>query len=691
MQTANGSVLRMSLADIARAAHVERPVVSMWRKRTNRAGVAFPQPVGERDGHPEFDLRAVSDFLAATELGNNPDVGEDLVAFARPAGDLALNAPAEVVTALLTVAACSGDLIRDLDGDDLMAYAAQLDPDDVCLRREIETAVPVSPVLADYVDGLLDAAYSARAALEVVAREGVRRVGGDHRRSVLATAATQLVASIAVAVARATAVSDVSRFVDPTPGDGRLLAAVADVSEGDSVEFGVPEFDCRATRLARCRLLVRDTAPGQVSTVDGELDLGSAGVVVCALPPASEPTMSVQRMLDTLNDITLAMSPHHWGVVLAPSAVLIDKLSVEPERARDNIIRDGRLRLAARLPAGLAVHQGQSHLALWVFGPATRDVPPEQRGTVVADLSDAELTASVIDELATDAVTSLSPVGLARRVHAFHRSTMIPAARLLSGSTSLVAEASPSPRTAAADADRIEQLRQVVGAAGHGWSAYATPSAVPSNSPSVTIGRAVRADWIRLLPGQRISVTAARNQETGAPIIGPDEVAGRALWGAQRIGLLELTVAYPNARLTEPGDVVFATVGGEVVAAVDRDGGSVVHSPARVLRVRGGPPGAVLTPHVIAADLRAQPASARRVESWPLRLVPQDVAEGLQSRAAMLATAEARLRSQLGAVAELRTMLIDGVVSGTVTLSGDDVQTKSETVQDHSLDKDGLR
>lgn len=63
---------RMSLADVARAAKVERPVASMWRKRTNRAGVAFPDPVGERDGHPEFDAHEVADFLTATGLGNNP-------------------------------------------------------------------------------------------------------------------------------------------------------------------------------------------------------------------------------------------------------------------------------------------------------------------------------------------------------------------------------------------------------------------------------------------------------------------------------------------------------------------------------------------------------------------------------------------------------------------------------------------
>lgn len=688
MDTETGSLLRMSLADIARAAHVARPVVSMWRKRTNRAGVAFPEPVGERDGHPEFDAQAVADFLRTTGLGNNAHAADDLIAHARPDGDLAEGVSVELTAALLTVAARSNELIADLDDEDLADFAAELDPDDTCLRGEIEAALPLSQWVAEYVDRLLDSAYSARAALELVTRDAVRRVGGDHRRAVLDPDVTRLVADVALAVARTTGVETL-RFIDPTTGDGRLLAAVADAAEGESPEFAMAGSDCSATRLGRCRLLVRDVSPESLPVVEGDLDLGDSGVVVCALPTAERPTMSVEQMLDALNDITLLMSPQHWGVLLAPSTVLTDKLPDALVGLRDNVIRDGRLRLAVRLPAGLAVHQGQRHLALWVFGPATRDVPPPERGTVVADLSDTTITPQVSDELATDAVTSLTSVRLAQRVHAFHRSTIIPTMRLLSDSTSLVADATPTTYAdRAGTAERIERLRLAAGPAGEGWATYAPPTQPTGPAPTVTLGRAMRSGWVRLLRGHRIADGHIAEQETGAPVIGPDELAGRETWGARRTDLLELAASYPNAKLTEPGDVVFAT-GGQVVARVDRHGGCVVRSPARILRVRGGPPdGGVLLPEVIAADVRRQPATARRVESWPVRLVPHDLHAGLQDRAAALAEAEDELRAQLDAVHELQSALIDGIAAGSVRLTASGIPTKDRADQAHSADKE---
>lgn len=594
----------------------------------------------------------------------------------------------ELITALLTVAARSNELIAELDDDDLADYAADLDADDRCLRREIEAALPLSPGLASYVDRLADSACSARAALEVVARDAVRRAGGDHRRSVLDGDVIHLIAAVSVAVARATDVETL-RFVDPTPSDGRLLAAVVDASEGELAEFAMAESDCGATRLGRRRLLVRDVSPEPVPVVDGELDLGAPGVVVCALPTADRPMMDVAQMLDALNDLTLSMSPEHWGVVLAPSTVLTDKLPAKLVGLRDNVVRDGRLRLAVRLSAGLAVHRGQTHLALWVFGPATRDVLPQERGTVVADLSDTQLTTQVIDELATDAVTSLTSVRLAQKIHAFHRSTIIPTTRLLSDSTSLVADATPMTYGDSAGAvERIEGLRLAAGRAGEGWSTYAPPAPPLGPPRTLTLGRAMRSGWVRLLRGHRIKEQDVKEQPTGAPVIGPDELAGRALWGARRIDLFDLAASYPNARLTEPGDVVFAT-GGEVTAVVDRYGGAVVRSPARILRVRGGPPdGGLLLPDVIAADVRAQQASARRVESWPVRLVPHHLQVALQARAAALAEAEGRLRSQLDAVHALQLELIHGVVSGDVRLGDSDIHPKDQAGQSPSEDEE---
>ena len=684
MVTSNGSLLRMSLADVARAARVERPVVSMWRKRTNRAGVAFPQPVGDRDGHPEFDAHAVADFLRTSGLGNNPEAAEDVVAAARPHGALADEVSAGLVIGLLTLADRSNELIRDLDEEDLADLAATVDPDDRCLRREVESALPVSTALAEYVDQLAESAYSPRAAIEVVARDAARRAGGDHRRALLSDDATRLIATMAAAIGRAVGLP-VLRFIDPTLGDGRILSTLADTLEEDVADYGVVDIDCAATRLARCRLLTRDVVAESLPVLDGDLDLGGPGVVVGALPSAGEPAASTEQLLDTLNDITLMMSTQHWGVLLAPSTVLTDRLPIGLVGLRDAVIRDGRLRMAVRLPTGLAPHQGQTHLAMWVFGPTPREVSPTDRGTVVADLSDVTLTDEVLDELTTDAVTSLTSVRFATRLHAFHRSTMIPTTRLLTGSASLVADATPSTYADPASlAELVERLRAQAGDAGAGWSTYSAGGGAMTSVPTITLGRAIRAGWVRVVSGHRIRERDVVLRPTGAAVIGPEEVAGRSPWGARRIGLLELAAAYPRAQLTEPGDVVFAT-GQQVGAKVDREGGSVVQSPARILRLIGEPPDATLLPEVLAADLVAQPVAARRFESWPIRLVPSDDRDALHRRWGALADAEARLQAELAAVQELQAALVDGVVTGSVRIA-DDVPAKSQDMHDNSAD-----
>lgn len=70
----------LSLADIAQLSGVQRPVVTMWRKRP-KDGLPFPEPT--HDGR--FLSDEVVDGLEQTQRGNNPNARRDLaLQVARP-------------------------------------------------------------------------------------------------------------------------------------------------------------------------------------------------------------------------------------------------------------------------------------------------------------------------------------------------------------------------------------------------------------------------------------------------------------------------------------------------------------------------------------------------------------------------------------------------------------------------------
>lgn len=61
--------LRMTLSDVAALAQVQRPVVSMWRKRSTGSAQPFPGPVAFEGGRELFDADQVAAWLAATDGG----------------------------------------------------------------------------------------------------------------------------------------------------------------------------------------------------------------------------------------------------------------------------------------------------------------------------------------------------------------------------------------------------------------------------------------------------------------------------------------------------------------------------------------------------------------------------------------------------------------------------------------------
>ena len=146
--TARGTLV--SLADIARLARVQRPVVSMWRKRPTARGVIipFPQPKATRDAHDVFDLAEVLDWLEQTGRGKNVEARVEaplVLSHVTSDGD---RGEAAALEAVVVLGAMSGRLLSDMAAHDILDLADELDPDDDFAFTEVDAVSDELPRLA---------------------------------------------------------------------------------------------------------------------------------------------------------------------------------------------------------------------------------------------------------------------------------------------------------------------------------------------------------------------------------------------------------------------------------------------------------------------------------------------------------------------------------------------------------------
>ena len=260
MAAATDSVsdLLISLPDLALLTRVQRPVVSMWRRRPSRTGEPFPEPVTNDDGQDLFDASVTVDWLEAAGRGNNPQARDDLAAFATlrqaPLRDEAVFAG---VTALLCLRAIAGPLPDE--ADELLDLADEVDPDDTLLYGEIDDLGGRLTGLARYASMLASAAYSPAAALEKLLAERFRLGLDDLAQTDLRTAARGLVIQIAQELGT-DAEFDQLTFVDPTPAGSDVLVDLARrvADERGSIEVATPGGSHPAARLLRRRLRAHD-------------------------------------------------------------------------------------------------------------------------------------------------------------------------------------------------------------------------------------------------------------------------------------------------------------------------------------------------------------------------------------------------------------------------------------------------
>ncbi|WP_406092656.1 N-6 DNA methylase [Kitasatospora purpeofusca] len=378
----------VTAADISRLAGVTRATVSNWRKRHPD----FPVPIGGTDTSPAYDVRAVTEWLAANDRLPEPNPIEGLRSALRlvPPGAVADVLPLVLAASRLHGAAL--DELLGLQGDAFdqrtAALVAERAPEvpagsdllqDGLGGAELRHAV-VSCVRAGKTDELL-------AALDHAQQEGTSARGQYATPAPLAA----LIAVLATTELDGTAASG----FDPACGTGGLLLALRD--RGIRALAGQDLLPARTVRTA-VRLALGTEGPSEQLTSRAGDSLRAdafpglrADVVVCN-PPYGDSDWGQEELsyderwaygVPTAKDSELAwlqhclahLRPGGRAVLLLPPAVAG---RTSGRRIRAELVRRGALRAVVALPAGAAPppHIG---LHLWILErPTTELMTPDR-------------------------------------------------------------------------------------------------------------------------------------------------------------------------------------------------------------------------------------------------------------------------------------------------------------------------
>lgn len=634
----------LTLQDIADIAHVRRPVVSMWRSReyVNGEQVPFPPVVDVRADVEHFDRDEVVAWVDRTGRGNNAEFAADARAAAIP-GDASFD---EVVV-LLCLAFIAGRPLGDLDADQLVDLADECDPDDLFLFSEVERLADNASALLHYVDDLRSVAFGPADALARVESSRLARTA----RATFDAAGVRAFAAVTEAIAIHMG-NCAGSLTDASEGSSGLALDVARTWSEGSCDHLLVEGDSPAARRQRRAALLHGIGPAQ-HEIEAEVSL----LAVTAMSPTDA--------LCTIDELQLTLSGG-VAIVVGPATLLCDALNdPDLESARDAIVRTGTLRFAARLPRGLWLPAPRQALGMWIFGSQTaRRI--EDRAVALADLSHEDTAALSVDDLATDAVASLGDL----RGRAFRFSRVMPTSRLIAAREIVPRGAHPVRHIAPKPADRIVRIEALFDALAEPFDVRRVslgPGEDGSTAAYTSLGALIDRLAVALVRGNRLDTTLATS---GGAVRLFDPVSGDT---GLRFDPVDLEANHPRAGRTEPGDVVF-THTPRPAARVDEQGGSVVASPARVLRVRGDAP---VGAHALSHTIGQMPAHAREWRSWQIPVADPDESEALEAALVELFRLRAELSNRISMTTDLATEMIEAVAARAVTVTTETVPSES--------------
>ncbi len=623
------------MQDIATLARVSRPAVSQWRKRTTVRGEAMPFPaVVERvDGVERFDQADVVDWLRRTGRGNNQaEQALDAAAFTAPD-----ETHFDDVVTLLALYALSGADFVSMSHGELVETARAADPDDEVLLREVRR-LTVSAGVLGYIDDLVGASFGPADAL---ARLESSRVGRTLGLRDLTGDAIDVMRTV-VGAARTHVGGDGVPLVPA--GDPLLALSVAEPDTSLVVHAG----DAAARDLKRRALVlgvdVDSVAYGPTVTVSSLVGL------------------SGREALDGLDDVMLDLAPGSVAVVLGPARELTDHLAGPLHTRRLQTLGVGNLVAALRLLRGLWREAHRQCLGAWVC----------LGGANAAEVATVDLAADgQSEDLAADIAAALEDCsgydGLSgsRRAYRYVRSRELQRIRT---SATLVPRGTSAPRLLTDDpshhTDRVHAATLVT-------SASLPPFDVPVGlSPGrfrlqrYSFHELCERGLIRVYSGSRFNTD--HHDPAGTVPVLPDRTLTFDPFDAAQL--------YPKARRTDPGDIVFLEKP-TPQAWIDTHGGSLVASPAKLLRIG---PDAAFGPHLLATAVNTLAEPGSEWQTWSIPNLNDDDAHHLETVLAQVDAYRREAEAKVRAAHNLATALIDGVAAGAVTLDTADTTSGIE-------------
>lgn len=659
--------MAVNMSDIARLAGVRRPVVSMWRSRYATGEHPFPAPLphpGDR-GAVLFDEDQIIAWLQVTGRGHNPTPALDLPLHSTEFATLAAH-PDEASALILLHHLTQAPLhtLSPAEVDEALMLA-QL-PDEF-LPMDLDLTDPGTAALVPHVDAVVEAAFTAGAALErLVESFGV---GSDAwGESLLSAPARRLVAAILHEMRPEPAVPLVPTSL------GALAVLTRTITEVES--NGPREFVALTRRLrtdrerATWRLLaalghhVRTVTTSQTLDDDAPLTLPhTAAQAITVLDPAADTATVAAELRET----TRALGPTSSALVLGPASLLTDATGAAERRVllRETAESGVSLRYVAALPMGVLTRSIRRRLALWVLaGP---DVVKDHGKTVVSDLGGRHLTDGVVQAVAADVAATLQEDSSTVHTHAFLTGGPL-AADAVREARSMTA-----PRTAGGESPRLGS--DLLAEAGHAdpdfVSAIAARAARTARAEERVSWAEMSAVYGRDRSGLRLPAEELTASGAGTvAAIGAEELRGATPWGTRRIDRLRLEEIASKAQFTERGDVLYVAAGGPA-AVVDDVGGHLVLAPVRVFRagearaVGDGMRQAV--PGLVAADIAAQQVPDK--SAWRIRLADPERAAEIETLRREAAARRSALEDQLDRLNRAEQALMRGLAAGTVRVN----------------------
>lgn len=630
----------MTMRDIAGLAHVQRPVVTTWRRRSRASAHPFPTARQSRNGQELFLREDVVAWLEDTQRGNNPDVRAEAASHSLLTDG---STDAAAISALLVLRHLMGTPLAATTTDDLLDLADAHDPDDRCLFSELERTADLIQ-LAATADDLVEAAWGEASAHRRLMDGQLRTPGTNLALTALSEPTRRFLLGLSGPLTRELGRPTV---MDPTGCAVDVLAELAGELESPLL---LMDGDTPEHRLTRRQLLLADRSYRLVERGRGDWSVTGPVAHLVVLPAPADPSASALGQLDLLDEIALQLEAEQLVLCLAPASTLVDALDGPALARRDQLLRDGYVRAIVRLPAGFRPAQAREHSALWLLGSPDA-TPTAERRTMVADLGAASLRAC--EGLADDLVAAWQGVEGARRRAWAHLYPVL-TRDLVSASSTLVpprpARGGSASRSGADWAVELRAADKAGRLAGYRFEVIDRPA------EEVSLAQAVGRGWVRVLPGRRVDLDGL---PVGTVPVLDGTRSGTPLRSVDRLGLATRT----DADLTEPGDIVF-TVRPAPSASIDPDGGSLVVTPARVLRIR---PNAPLVARAVVA--RINRATGTNWRAWTIATIPDPERTTLGEALTDLAEHRARLEAELAALDTLTADLTTAVESRQLSIT----------------------